>query len=166
MLIPHPQAGGIIYILFSNNFNILDMEIRSVNLNESNIEESRYTPLGKSLNYVGLLDVVDRYEHLIGISNVLVDDYKHQVGDRDFVNLRDNLGSRVISVEGGDVDLVVIRNDRGYSEEDIRVVRNTITPGMLGIDRGVIGVSVIDYPKSLTERIVVSVVEVEVEDDE
>lgn len=165
MLIPQPQAGGISYILFSNNFNILDMEIRSVNLNESNIEDSRYTPLGKSLNYVGILDVIDRYEHLIGISVKVRDNVESKYTDN-VIDVRDNSG-RVL-IECNDVVIgnsVILRNNRGYNEEGIKVY-NTDTPGMLGIDRGVIVLRVIDYPKSLTERTVVSVKEVEIEDED
>lgn len=163
MLIPQPQQVGLA-ILFDNNFNILDMEIRSVNLNESNIEDSRYTPLGKSLNYVGILDVIDRYEHLIGISVKVRDNVESKYTDN-VVDVRDNRG-RVL-IEGKDVVIgssVILRNDRGYNEEGIKFY-NTDTPGMLGIDRGIVSVEVIDYPKSLTERIVI-VSDVDVEDEE
>lgn len=142
------------------------MEVRSVNLNESNIEESRYTPLGKGVNYVGLLDVFDRYEHLIGISSVFYDNLDGiEINYSENVKLlRDNCGS-VILGDGneGIVNIVVGHNSKGYNEEGM--IYNTLVPGMLGMDMGVIGVMAIDYPNRL-RNVLRSDEEFEVDDEE
>lgn len=133
---------------------------RSINLNETNTEDSRYSSLGKGVNYLRLLDVSDRYEHLIGISNVVLGSVSGTYSENKRV-VNDNLG-RVIKI-GNDVkeERYVVRNDKGYSEGDLEVIRKSNYPGLLGMDRGSIVVSAINYPDSLVN---VKVKEVVIED--
>lgn len=121
---------------------------RSINLNETNTEDSRYSSLGKGVNYLRLLDVSDRYEHLIGISNVVLGSVTGTYSENKRV-VNDNLG-RVIKI-GSNVkeERYVVRNDKGYSEGDVEVIRKSSYPGLLGMDRGSIVVSSINYPEKL-----------------